>query len=60
VRRQISNLYLLHKLLLVIARYLAEHGVQFFEKWLRPYLSMPGRSFWPSVIQSPEARAGPS
>lgn len=57
---QISNLYRLDKLVLVIARYLAEHGVAFWEKWLKPYLSMPGHSFWPSVLQSPEARAGPS
>lgn len=45
-RRQISNLYLLHKLLLAIARYLAEHGVAFWEKWLTPYLTMPARQFW--------------
>lgn len=43
---QISNLYRLDRLVLVIARYLAEHGVPFREKWLTPYLVMPGRLFW--------------
>ncbi len=43
---QISNLYLLHKLIVVIARYLAEHGTQFREKWLKPYLLLPGNVFW--------------
>jgi len=56
---QISNLYLLHKLLLVIARYLAEHGVVFWEKWLRPALAMPGQQFWSEIWQTPEDRAGP-
>jgi len=46
VEAQISNLYLLDRLLIVIARYLAEHGTAFLEKWLQPYLSMPGRLFW--------------
>lgn len=45
-KAQISNLYLLHNLLLVIARYLAEHGVGFLESWLKPYLVMPARLFW--------------
>lgn len=47
-RRQISNLYLLDKLVLIIARYLAEHGTAFYQKWLRPVLSQPGSVFWPS------------
>ncbi len=58
-RRQISNLYLLQGLLLLIARYLAEHGARFYESWLRPYLAMPGRLFWSRIYQTPEARAGP-
>jgi len=45
-RRQISNLYLLHGLLLLIARYLAENGTHFWEKWLEPYLQLPGTAFW--------------
>ena len=47
-RRQISNLYRLDKLMLAIARYLAEHGQRFAEKWLAPALSLPGSLFWPS------------
>jgi len=43
---QISNLYRFDKLLIVLARYLAEHGTRFLEKWLKPYLIMPGRDFW--------------
>ena len=49
---QISNLYRLDKLLIVIARYLAEHGVQFLERWLKPYLSMAGSLFWGSFVTS--------
>ena len=58
-RRQISNLYLLHKLVLAIARYLAEHGVPFYEKWLKPYLSMSGLLFWGSIATSFDDRASP-
>lgn len=47
---QISNLYRLDRLLLLIARYLAEHGTAFYEKWLQPYLTMPGSQFWPSIL----------
>lgn len=57
---QISNLYRFDRLLLIIARYLAEHGAAFTEKWLRPYLRVPGASFWPWVFQTPEAEAAPS
>lgn len=53
---QISNLYRLDKLLLVIARYLAEHGVAFREKWLQPNLTMPGSEFWPSFLPRSAAR----
>ena len=56
---QISNLYRFDKLLIVIARYLAEHGTRFLEKWLTPALTMPGRLFWSQVYRTPEARAGP-
>lgn len=49
VEAQISNLYLLDKLIIRIARYLAEHGVGFWEKWLKPYLSMPGHQFWNNI-----------
>lgn len=56
---QISNLYRLDRLLIVIARYLAEHGVAFLEKWLAPYLQLPGRVFWGSLAPCQESRAGP-
>lgn len=47
---QISNFYRFDKLLLAIARYLAEHGVGFKEKWLKPYLTMWGCQFWPWLL----------
>lgn len=56
---QISNLYRLDNLVLLLARYLAEHGVQFFEEWLKPALAMPGQMFWSQIYQSQEVRAGP-
>ncbi len=43
---QISNLYRLDRLIILIARYLAEHGVHFAERWLEPYLAMAGSIFW--------------
>ncbi len=46
---QISNLYHLDKLLLMIARYLTEHGCPFTQKWLQPYLTMPGSQFWGEI-----------
>jgi len=45
-RRQISSLILFHKLFLLIARYLAEHGQAFLEKWLTPYLALSWPLFW--------------
>lgn len=56
---QISNLFLLHKLILLIARYLSEHGQRFREKWLQPYLDMAGRLFWPSIweVSQPQVKA---
>ncbi|MBA7691991.1 hypothetical protein ES703_100547 [subsurface metagenome] len=56
---QISNLYRLDRLCILLARYLAEHGHGFLEKWLRPALTMPGRLFWSQIYQTSEARAGP-
>ena len=49
---QISNLYLLKGLIIVIARYLAEHGQAFREKWLEPYLVMPGHLFWGATVSA--------
>ena len=48
---QISNLYRLDRLILRLARYLAEHGQRFREKWLQPLLSISGAIFWPQVLQ---------
>jgi len=56
---QISNLYRLDRLVLLLARYLAEHGIAFREKWLTPALTMPGRLFWRLIYQAPGARAAP-
>ena len=56
---QISNLYRLDRLALLLARYLAEHGVAFWEKWLRPALAMPGQQFWSQIFLTPGDRAGP-
>ena len=60
LRRQISDLFILHNLIILIARYLAEHGVRFWDKWLKPYLELPGRVFWAQIFSTPEGRAGPS
>ncbi len=56
---QISDLYLLKKLIILIARYLAEHGAHFWEKWLRPALTMPGRQFWSQIFLTPGERVVP-
>ncbi len=56
---QISNLYRLDRLALLLARYLAEHGTHFWEKWLRPALTMPGQQFWSQVFLTPGDRAVP-
>ena len=56
---QISNLYRLDRLALLLARYLAEHGVHFWEKWLRPALAMPGQQFWSLIYSSPGERVVP-
>lgn len=50
VNAQISNLYRFDRLVILLARYLAEHGTHFREKWLMPYLRLPGRDFWGSWV----------
>ena len=55
---QISNLYRLDKLLLMIVRYLAEHGCPFSQKWLRPALRMPGYLFWPWILSTTGSSPG--
>lgn len=56
---QISNLYRLDKLVVVIARYLAEHIAHRWPDWLTPALAMPDRQFWSFLSPGPGARAGP-
>lgn len=50
---QISNLYILRKLMVAIARYLHEHCVHFGQAWLEPFLSMPARRFWRAIKKWP-------
>ncbi len=56
---QISNLYRLDRLAVILARYLAEHGTAFWEKWLAPALAMSGQQFWSCLSRNPGDRAGP-
>jgi hypothetical protein len=43
---QISNLYLLDKLILAVAKYLSERGFHFKERWLQPLFDMDWLLFW--------------
>ena len=52
-RAQISNIYLLDKLILVIARYLCERGNTSTPEWFRPLLKMEGRLFWTRIWEVP-------
>jgi hypothetical protein len=45
-KAQISNLYLLDKLILAIARFLHEKSVEFLQEWVKPFLMLPGSVFW--------------
>ena len=56
---QISNLYLLKELLIVIARYLAELGHTFRVRWIEPYLDMPADRFWRAPFLVAESRGEP-
>ncbi len=56
---QISNLYRLDKLAIMLAKYLAEHTGHIWPEWLEPYLLLPWPELWESLTQSPGARAGP-
>jgi len=58
-KAQISNLYLLHNLIVVIARYLAEHSKHVFAKWVQPYLGMTAAAFWGMWVGNLADRAGP-
>ena len=46
---QISNLYNIHKLVALIARYLAEHGGILYTKWLEPVMRWPACDFLASL-----------
>ncbi len=52
---QISNLYRLDRLLMVIARYLAERGQKFTAAVLQPMLSVPGSGFWRVIFARTES-----
>lgn len=43
---QISNLYILDNLIIVIARYLAEHGKGKFPKWILRFMRLQAEYFW--------------
>lgn len=56
---QISNLYLLHNLIVVIARYLAEHGAHNYPKWVMPFIIMPAAKFWGEWVRTLGDTVGP-
>lgn len=55
---QISNLYRLDKLIVILARFLAEHGAKFTDQWIQPFIRMPGAHFW--SLNFAAARDGPA
>lgn len=57
---QISNLYRLDRLALVIAKYLAEHIAYRWPEYLGPVLRIPWPDFWSVEASYPRIRAGPS
>lgn len=58
---QISNLYYFHRLVIALARYLAEQGVGFYQRWLKPYMMLTGTAFWHGWFHKygPPLRSGP-
>jgi len=56
---QTSNLYRFDRLLVAIARYLAEAGHHFVEAWLQPLLEAPGGVFWPAFWSLPRGSPPP-
>jgi len=46
---QISNAYRIDKLIVILARYLAEHGCQLKGKFARTILQHAGNSFWRTI-----------
>jgi len=57
---QISNIYRLDRLILVLARYIAERRGLLAPRWLTPVLAIDPRSFWSFLAQTPGDRAGPA
>lgn len=60
-KAQISNLYLLDKLVLALARMLSEHSKPFTQRWVQSFLAMSGRRFWSGIWgwPLPSCRAPP-
>lgn len=50
---QISNLYILRKLCIAIARFLRDRSARFYQNWLQPLLEMPIRTFWRALKKWP-------
>ena len=57
---QISNLYRLDKLLLAIARYLAEHGRAILDPVFKRFWQMPGSAFWRWVFSPKPPQPAPA
>ena len=57
---QISNLYRLDRLVLVLVRYLAERTAHVWPDYIQPFLSIPDRQFWSFLTRGMEDRAGPA
>jgi len=56
---QISNLYRLDRLVVVLARYLAEHIGHLWPDWLDPWLRLTWPEFWSFLSPGPGDRAVP-
>jgi len=56
---QISNLYRFDKLLVLIARYLAEHGSWAWGNWLKPLVILPAAQFMESILPASKERESP-
>lgn len=56
---QISNLYRLDRLVVLLAKYLSEHIAHVWDEWLRPFLHQTWPQFWSCLIRVPGDRAGP-
>lgn len=46
---QISNLFLLERLIIALARFLAEHGERNLGPMMARFLALPGREFWSRI-----------